>query len=44
MNGAGHEDFHTDGVHPHGDEGAQQERVGVQLVHHRLSRERELES
>lgn len=36
VDGAGHEDLHADGIHIHGDEGTQQEGVGVQLTHHRL--------
>lgn len=33
---AGHEQFDTQGVHVHGNERAQEEGVGVQLIHHSL--------
>lgn len=36
VDGAGHEQLDAQTVHVHGDNGPQDEGVGVQLVHHRL--------
>lgn len=39
MHGAGHEQLNTQRFQPHGDQGADEKRVGVHLIHDGLKRD-----